>query len=139
MAKHGVLVDLELAVRRHQPAVAGEREWFDLDGQRIVGPAERVELGDQRRELRLQGAEPGAEDKVADLEGERAACAASSGLFASRPSGTGMPAARNRSFTWYSRNFKGGCFRDGELGVPPACPAEGAGTGLRWAGSPVAR
>ena len=73
MAKHGVLVDLELAVRRHQPAVAGEREWIDLDGQRIVGPAERVELGDQRRELRLQGAEPGAEDKVADLEGERAA------------------------------------------------------------------
>ena len=73
MAKHGVLIDLELAVRRHQPAVAGERERIDLDGQCIERPAQGIELGDQRCQLRLQRAKPGPEDQVTDLEGERAA------------------------------------------------------------------
>ena len=53
MAKQGVFVDLQFGVRRHQAAVACERQRVDLDRQRVVGPTQRVQLGDQRRQLRL--------------------------------------------------------------------------------------
>src|SRR6059058_6631790 len=53
-------------------AVARQRQWIDLNRQRVVGAAERVQLGDEWHQLRLQRAEPGPEDQVADLESERA-------------------------------------------------------------------
>src|ERR1039457_4013798 len=80
---------------------------------------------------------------TATLPSSRAAAAASSGVRASLPGGTGMPAAPNRCLAWYSSSFIGARSHGGRVGssawrdpvelgevvsarAPASCPSVGS-------------
>ena len=72
VAESRVLVDLELAVGRHQPTIPGQGQRIDLDGGGVEVPGHRIQLYNQRRQLRLEWAKSGAENQLPDFERQRA-------------------------------------------------------------------